>query len=288
MARPPADQPDLFLSALSDVPWRDQLDLMAVPIVSLAKGKRAGPIIYRRGDAEVEVSAPSHIGLASIWDWDIVLWAVSQVNAAIDDEKTPSATLHVVPYDLLTSIHRGTGGRDYRLLRQALDRLVATTVRTTIRAKNRRGVTFSLLDSVSWQDDEKGRLVAFTMTLPRWIMDAVTDRRVLAVDPRYFQISGGVARWLYRTVRKQAGDNPTGWRWSLAELHEQSGNVGPLKEFARIVRGVVEADELPEYSLTLYRDTQRREALHAVRRSRLAVDHPGREPRLRRNPLDPA
>lgn len=290
MARPPADQGDLFLISLSGGPWRDQLDLMAVPVVNLSKSKRAGPILHRlKGGDTVEVSAPPHIGLASIWDWDIILWAVSQVNAAIDDGRPSSATLAVVSYDLLTAIHRGTGGRDYLLLREALDRLKATTVRTTMHANGRPGgATFGLLDSWSWREDEKGRMVKISMTLPRWIMDRIADHRVLAVDPRYFEISGGIARWLYRTARKQAGNNPAGKRWSLAELHAQSGNAGSLKEFTRIVRGVVRADNLPEYHLLFYPDASGGEALHAVRRSWLALDHPGHEPRIRRNPRYPA
>lgn len=288
MARPTADQPDLFLSALADVPWRDQIDLMAVPIVSLAKGKRAGPIIYRRGDVVVEVSAPVHIGIATIWDLDLVLWAISQINAAINRREATSATIRAVPYDVLRSIHRGTSGREYQRLREALDRLVATTVRTTVRAKAQRGETFSLLERVAWEEDDKGRLVALAVTVPGWLFKAVMDRQVLAVDPRYFTLTSGLARWFYRVARKQAGDNVTGWRWTMADLHERSGVTRPLKGFAFDIRRLVEADALPEYHATIYSDAHGGEAVHVVRRSRLAHDHAGREPRVRRNALDPA
>ncbi len=284
----PGEQPDLFLSALSDVPWRDQLDLMAVPIVSLAKGKRAGPIVYKRGEVSVEVSAPAHIGMATIWDLDLVLWSVSQLNAAINRGEPASATIRAVPYDVLKSIHRGTSGREYQGLKDALDRLVATTIRTTVRATTKRGETFSLLERVAWEADEKGRLSALAVTVPGWLLKAVVDRRVLAVDPRYFQMTSGLARWLYRVARKQAGDSPTGWRWTMADLHERSGVARPLKAFAYDIRRLALENELPEYLATLYTDARGGEALHVVRRSRIALEAAGHEPRLRRNALDPS
>ena len=61
MPAPP--HPDLFLAVIGDVPSRDALDLMSVPVVSLAKARRVTPIRFQRGDMSVEVSAPSNICL---------------------------------------------------------------------------------------------------------------------------------------------------------------------------------------------------------------------------------
>jgi hypothetical protein len=52
-------QPDLFLAAISDAPFRDGLDLMSVPVASLAKSRRVEPIVYRRGDVSVDMAPPS-------------------------------------------------------------------------------------------------------------------------------------------------------------------------------------------------------------------------------------
>ncbi len=281
------EQPDLFLSALVDAPLRDGLDLMSVPVVSLAKGRRAAPIRFTRGEVEVEVSAPAHIGIATIWDFDLILWAVSQLNQAVDQGETPPATIRAVPYDILRAIKRGTSGAEYRSLKAALDRLKATTIRTTVRSKGKRGETFSLLDHVLWEEDERGRPLGISITVPRWLLKAVLDRRVLAIDPRYFEVTSGLGRWLYRVARKQAGDRADGWRWTMAELHERSGVTRPLRSFASDLRRLVKANALPEYQAELYADTTGAECLHIARRSKLAFDHPGYEPRLRRNRRDP-
>ena len=288
------DQPDLFLTAVSDIGYRDQIDLMSVPIVSLAKSKRTAPIRFTRGNIEVEVSAPPHIGLATIYDLDVVLWAISQVNDAVNRGEKPPPTVQAPAYDILTAIRRGTGGDHYDRLKDALDRLVATTVRTNMRSKNnRRFDSFHLVERVTWVEDDAGRSKGVAITLPDWLYSAILERRVLALDPRYFDLTSGLARWLYRVCRKQAGDGVAGWRWSLAELHQRSGVTRPVRQFAADIRKLVAeqardpAGALPEYWLTLYTDQTGGEALHAVRRSRLAVGVPGREARVRRSNLDP-
>ncbi len=279
--------PDLFLTVIGDAPFRDQLDLMSVPIVSLAKAKRVEPIRFKRGDASVEVSAPPHIGIATIWDLDFILWAVSQLNAAVNRGETPQATLNAPAYDILRAVRRGTGGKDYLALREALDRLKATTIRTTIRANGKRGETFSLIEHVAWAEDAFGKPLGVSVTLPQWLYRAVLDHRVLSLDSRYFDLTSGMGRWLYRVARKQAGDRPDGWRWSVAELHERSGVTRDRKKFAHDLRKLAETNPLPEYWLTVYADVHGVEHVHAARRSKLSLDHPGREIAVRRHRGDP-
>lgn len=281
-------QPDLFLTVIADAPFRDQLDLMSVPIVSLSKARRTKPIVFKRGDIAVEASAPAHIGIATIWDLDFLLWAISQLNEAVNRGETPPATIKAPAYDILRAVKRGTGGKDYQALREALDRLKATTIRTTIRAEGKRGDTFSLVEHVSWAEDENGKPLGVSVTLPQWLYRAVLDHRVLSLDSRYFELTSGIGRWLYRLVRRQAGNRPDGWRWSMADLHERSGVTRDLKKFAFEVRKLAEANGLPEYWLTVYADVHGVEHLHAARRSKLSHDHPGREIPVRRRRGDPA
>jgi plasmid replication initiation protein len=45
--------------------------------------------------------------------------------------------------------------------------------------------------------------------LPDWFYRGVLDRSlVLAIDPAYFHLTGGIERWLYRVARKHAGRQP--------------------------------------------------------------------------------
>ena len=278
-----ASQLDLFVTYLTDLPLRDTRDLMAVPCFNLGKRKRIKPIHYKAGDSEIMVSAPAQYGMATIWDADVLIWAASQINDARERGLVTSARLHFQPYDLLRAIHRGTSGRDYSELRAALNRLKATTVETNIRlGKGRRSATFGWLEMWAEEVDAEGRSRGITIELPQWFYRAVTDGSVLAIDPAYFDMKGGLARWLYRLVRKHAGNQPGGWQFTVEQLHAKSGSTQRLSDFARDLRKVVAANVLPEYHVELYDGSRGDVYLHAVRRTLLAPSHPSYDANLLR------
>jgi plasmid replication initiation protein len=262
-------QLDLFVAFIGDVPLRDDREGMSVPLVSLSKGKRIAPIEWRSSDGErfVRVTAVAEHGMATIWDMDVLIWAVSQVNAAINTGREVSPVLRFQPYDMLKAIGRDTGGTSYGEIEAALNRLAGTLVTTNVRTggKTRKAV-FHLLDG--WEhvtDDATGRSKGMTLTLPRWVYDGVVRHRdVLAISPRYFDLHSGIARWLYRLARRHAGKQATGWRFTMKGLHERSGSTQPLNQFARDVRKIV-AKGVPEYRLDLLRGQTGEEVVAMVR-----------------------
>jgi plasmid replication initiation protein len=86
----------------------------------------------------------------------------------------------------------------------------------------------------------------------------VIDRSlVLAIDPSYFRLSGGIERWLYRVARKHAGRQPKGWLFEIAHLHEKSGCLVRVSDFALQIRRIVARQPLPGYWLRIERDGRR-------------------------------
>jgi plasmid replication initiation protein len=259
----------MFRVIAGDVPLRDDREAMALPLVSLAKRKRTAPIEWRSPDGAryVQVTANATYGMATIWDLDVLLWAVSQLNEAVE-RKTPTArTLRCHPHDLLRAIGRGSSGQDYRELEAALDRLTSTTIKTNARTgAGSRADTFHLVEQATHERDESGRSKALQVTVPEWVYAGVIqDREVLAISPTYFEIRSGIARWLYRLVRRQAGTQEAGWSWTFRHLHARSGSAQPLNQFSRDLRKVITANELPEYRLTEIQGQDGGPVLHAVR-----------------------
>jgi len=286
MAKDPnhTDQLDLFVTYLIDLPLRDQRDTMERPFFSLAKSKRSKPIEYDVNGTWVKVSAPAHIGMATIYDADVLIWAVSQINEARERGLKHSARLSFQPYDLLKSIHRGTSGRDYRDLRSALRRLVSTVVETNIRIDDgQRATTFHWLERIEEDTDADGNSKGISIELPRWLYEGITSNRVLAIDPAYFKITSGLARWLYRVVRKHAGNQDAGWSFTFRQLYDKSGSTQRFSDFSRALRILVESNSLPEYHVSIYRGDRGDECLHAVRRTFLAEGHPARDTELIRS-----
>jgi len=280
--RPPNSdtQPDLFAASFADIPVRDQRDTMERPFFSLAKKPRYKAIEYHVGDVWVEVSANPKFGMATIWDADILIWATTQVTEALDRGLKPSRTIQFHPYNMLKSIRRETGGEHYRRLRAALERLTHTAVRTNIRGQGKQKLaSFHWLES--WTeiiDESTGETTGMTMTLPDWLYQGVMMRGgVLTIHEDYFLLTGGIERWLYRVARKHAGQQETGWSFTMRQLYEKSGSTARLTDFAIDVRKAVEANELPEYRMAIHKNEEGDEVVSFVRRSQLSVADPNFE-----------
>lgn len=251
------DQFDLFLPYIADLNFRDQREMMERPFFSLAKTKRVKPIDYTSPDQKlwVHVSANPDYGMATIWDADILIYCASVLaDMARRGKNDIPRKLHIMPYDLLRSIGRPTTGRAYELLGQALDRLVATTIKTNIRAENRREATFSWLDGWTQLVDERTeRSKGMTLELSNWFYEGVMMKGgVLAIERAYFDISGGRERWLYKVARKHAGGAGTdGFAIAMPTLFEKSGAEGEYRRFKFEIVKLADKNALPGYSLSI-------------------------------------
>ncbi|MEO6214499.1 MAG: replication initiator protein A [Sphingomonas sp.] len=246
-------QLDLIRSIPGDIAPRDAQDLMAWPFFSLAKSKRVTPIDFHMGDTWIVVEATPEHGMATIWDADVLIWAASQIVEARDAGRPTSRLMATTPHEILTFIGRGTGRDNYDRLKAALDRLQSTTVATSIRQPlQRRRHRFSWINEWKERLDGDGRPLGIEMIVPDWFFAGVMDQAlVLTIDRAYFDLTGGIERWLYRIVRKHGGRQTGGWSFDLAHLHLKSGVLSPLKRFSFELRGIVRRQPLPGYRLAL-------------------------------------
>jgi len=263
---------DLFIPRLASLPLKDQREVMERPFFSLSKRKRLQPIEYNSpdGDIWVHVSANPAFGIATIWDADILIWATSRINQMREAGANDlPRTLHTTSYDLLKAIRRDTGGKGYRELQAALQRLEATTIQTSMRAPTRqKRAQFGWLDEWTMDvDAATGAPRGLTITLSNWVYEGlIRDRALLTLHPDYFTLSGGVERAIYRIARKHAGDQATGWTCRVSVLHEKTGSESPLKQFAYLLKRIVTANNLPEYDLSFVTAADNSSAVHFIRR----------------------
>ncbi|WP_097091759.1 replication initiator protein A [Novosphingobium sp. Chol11] len=255
-------QLELFRSVPGDLAARDAQDLMSWPFFSLAKTKRVAPIDFRMGATWISVEAVPEHGMATIWDADVLIWAASQLISARDAGRPTSRLMVTTPHEILAFTGRGTGKASYERLKAALDRLQSTTVATSIRQQHqRRRHRFSWINEWRELADGSGRALGIELILPDWFYVGVLDRAlVLTIDRAYFDLTGGLERWLYRIVRKHGGRQGGGWSFDVPHLHLKSGVLSPLRRFAFELRAIVARQPLPGYVLTLE---------HALGRDRL-------------------
>lgn len=263
-----SEQFDLFIPYITDLPLRDQRETMERPFFSLAKRKRLKSIEYVSpdGGSFVDVKPHQDYGMATIWDADILIWAVSTLQAMKNDGVNDlPRTLHFHPYNLLKAIHRSTGGKEYQALKDAFGRLNSTVISTNIRAKGSKKIReFHWIESWSEVQTEDGKnSKGMSITLADWVYEGVAmDGGVLSINPEYFSIKGGRERWLYRVARKHAGGaGAQGFKISLPVLFEKSGAEGPYRAFKHFIGKTVKTNTLPDYELSLEESKTSKEPL---------------------------
>jgi plasmid replication initiation protein len=261
------EQLELFRALPGDLAPRDAQDLMAYPFFSLAKTHRTTPIDYRMNEIAIRVEAVPEHGMATIWDADVLIWAASQIVEARDAGVRTSRLMAATPREILTFTGRGTSARDYHRLRAALDRLQSTTVATSLRQTGERRMhRFSWINEWTEHADAHGHANGIDLIVPDWFYRAVLDDAlVLTIDRAYFDLTGGLERWLYRIVRKHGGQQRGGWRFDFRHLHGKSASLSPFKRFAFELREIVRRQPLPGYRLVVERETGGREVLAFAR-----------------------
>ena len=242
---------DFFVADILDVVPKDDLGSMEHPLFSLSKRPDTATRLYEHNGNSIKIT-PSADGLATIWDKDVLIYCISQLIEGINRGREPNRTLQIRAHDLLIATNRHTGGSDYDRLHKAFERLRGTTITTDIKTNGERIRSgFGMIDE--WNIIEKSpndeRMIAVTVTLSRWLYQAVLGKEVLSIDRDYFRLRGGLERRLYEIARKHCG-NQARWSIRLELLHKKTGALSPLRPFKHEVRKIITSNHLPGYRLT--------------------------------------
>lgn len=229
---------------------RDIMELMEVPFVSLSKN-RTEPIIYEspNGKSKVKISCHPPYHIASIYDWDIIIFVSSKLQETMNSASDiPPRTLIVSRKELIKTICRHSGKTTNSEIEAALNRLRSTFIETTIHNEDYRYKGgFGFLDS--WGYTERKDIKEFRITLSEWLYSITCSKgSLLKVHPEYFKITSGIKRFLYRTARKHVGNN-NHWEFSIEKLHEKSGSEQEFKKFKYDLKKVVLDNDIPGYFL---------------------------------------
>ena len=240
-------EPTEFIKDPRDI--RDIMELMEVPFVALSKN-RTTPIIYENpnGKSKVRISCHPPYHVASIYDWDIIIFVSSKLQEVINSASDiPPRTLIVSRNELIKTIYRHAGKTTDREIEAALNRLRSTFIETTIHNKDYRYKGgFGFLDS--WGYTERKDIKEFRITLSEWLYAITcTKGTLLKVHPEYFKITSGLKRFLYRTARKHVGVQNESWTFSIESLYEKSGSEQEFKKFKYKLKMAIKDKDIPGY-----------------------------------------
>ena len=232
---------------------RDLSEMMEVPFLALSKN-RIRPICYEKKNGKntmrVRISAHSEHYIASIYDWDIILFVAGKIQQIINEgSDIPPRKIIFARHEILKALSKHDGKKQEIDLRAALSRLQATRVETNIRNEDRRhGSVFSFIDGWAYTDRKDVREI--WVNLSDWLYEGICAKgSLLMVDSAYFSMTSGLKKFLYRTARKHAGIQGGSWEFLLKTLYEKSGSEQELKFFKRDLKKAIFDNDIPGYNL---------------------------------------
>ncbi len=188
-----------------------------------------------------------NLGVATLRDAEILMVVIGLLAQRLNHKESLNEPVELSARDLLIGIGRQTGGRQYELLKESLERLRCTEMTTNI-GPTGTGTSLGAMHLVeSWSLDRSGGL---TVRVSDWVLAAIEAKSVLKIDPGYLDLPAGYSRWLYRVARKHAGHKAEGWSGKVEMLWRKAGSTSPLSQFRVKVREIVSRDALPGYTLS--------------------------------------
>lgn len=242
---------------------RDHRMLMDLMLYRLSrKDTQASTVIhYQLPDGYVKVASGIY-GMATIWDYDLVLIGLTQLCELMNDYRAgktrckPDPTIKLNMSDVLKVSKKGDGGSQRIKIIEALQRLNSTHI--SVKRTYKVGDIFkthnfgeNLISSYRViSNPENSKVESIEIGINDWMYAEITSARnpdMLVVHSDYFSISQGIGRFIYRLARKAAGQDMA--EWGFKTLYERSGSLGTINEFSRMLRKLIKAQSLPEYTL---------------------------------------
>jgi plasmid replication initiation protein len=239
---------DLFICDVADAVLKDVVPQMEHPFYSLSKKPETSVRRYENNGQWLEVT-PSVKGLATIYDKDILIYCISQVMAKLKAGQKVSQRVRINTRELLVFTNRGTAGKDYKALIEALDRLEGTRIRTNIITGDEEQVEgFGLIDAsaIRRKHGLDGRLMHCEIKLSDWVFNAIRHNEVLTLHRDYFRLRKPLERRVYELARKHCGQQAS-WKVSLEVLLRKSGSQSSEKLFRQMIKTLSTSDHLPDY-----------------------------------------
>lgn len=274
-------QADFFICDVADAVLKDLIPQMEHPFYALSKKPETTIRRYEHDGKWLEV-IPSVKGQATIYDKDILIYAVSQIMHKLNRGEKVERRLRFNPRELLIFVNRGTGGKDYDAFCEGLDRLMGTVIKTNITtASDDHGVPVGDEERLGWfhliekahvqrkNNEQDGRIIWAEIELSEWIFNSIRRKSVLTLHRDYFRLRKPIERRVYEIARKMCGARPE-FEIGLEKLLRRTGARMELKRFRHTVKEIATHNHLPDYQVAF--DEERDMVVFHGRGTIIAID----------------
>ncbi|MGP1946904.1 MAG: replication initiator protein A [Arsenophonus sp. NC-PG7-MAG3] len=250
--RPRKHEIDFFIADEVELSgFRDEMASMEHPFFAL-KGGDIDTRRYKSGNTTIVVAPNAEYGIATVFDKDVWIYAISKLQESINNHEKISRTVYFTPYDFFVTTNRAKSGRAYEDLRKSLSRLAGTRIETNViySEDSRKTENFGLIDKWVILEEKKGKLNIgmVEVTLPDWLYQALHKKKILKISQDYFRIRKAIDRRIYEIARKHCG-NQGEFTIALEKLRLKTGSTALLKMFRHNIKQLAKANDLPNYGI---------------------------------------
>jgi hypothetical protein len=254
-------QRDFFVCDIFDAAPKSDIASMEHPLFTLSTKPDMNPRHYSNNNGDWVELNPSYLGLATVFDRDILIYCISQCMSALNEGREVHRTLQFSAHDLLKATNRDTSDKGYIGFASALERLRSTSIKTNIKMGGEEALSgFGFIDKYEVvRKTRDGRMQGVEITLSDWIFSAINakGKDILTISRDYFRLRKPLERRLYELARKCCGQNKK-WHFRVKTLHERTGSTSTLKEFRRMLKNIIETNtkhqHIPDYTFELKDD----------------------------------
>ena len=213
--------------------YRNERNLMLFPFCSTSKRKRLKTIEYRSSDGKrwLKVSANHDFGMAKIWDFDILRFALSKAGEIKNKTGYFPSFVEFSSYECLKAVNRPfKSGPSYAWLEEALARLVSTTYHGNIFRDDANLVEGFTLIGCRYEKKEN-RIQKIKIIFNERILESVRyEKGLLVIDTNVVNEESGVKKRLLELVKVSKGEAKE-WVVGLQRLKELCAFERELKKF---------------------------------------------------------
>ncbi len=222
--------------------YRNERNLMLFPFCSTARAKRVKGIRYVSADGKrlLEVTANHDYGMAKIWDFDILRFALSKTGEVALQVGYFPPYIDFTAYECLKAVGRDTkAGKNYIWIEEAFDRLVSTTYKGNIFKEDEGKSEIFTLINIEYLKNQQGQVDKVRMHFNQRIQESAKLRGLLTIDKIALREEAGIKKRLLELVTVSMGKE-SNWIVGLERLQALCAHEGELKAFKR---------QLKEYKL---------------------------------------
>lgn len=222
--------------------YRNERNLMLFPFCSTSKAKRIKSIKYSSADGKrwLSVTANYEYGMAKIWDFDILRFALSKAGEVALHVGYFPASVEFSGYECLKALGRNPeSGSNLEWIKEGLTRLCLTGYSGNIFRENEKITEVFTLINANYLD-QAGKLERIIITFNERLVESIRySKGLLIIDPKLLREEAGIKKRLLELVAVSMGKEST-WVVRLERLQAMCAHEGELKAFKR---------QLKEYQL---------------------------------------